>query len=331
MRIFHGTTEIAGQMGILSSALVDKGHHSLGYNTFHSYLGYKDFLVNTDEQFLEENQTKLIDEYDLFHFHYNTTMCREFSDLEKIHAKQKKMIMHHWGNDVRFHEQAKINNPYAYTGDSPPNETMHDRLTKVTAYISEAIVQDYEVYEYVKNYYKKVHVLPIAIDLKFFKPDFPSKDKKVPLILHAPTNPAFKGTEHVEAAIEKLKEKYEFTYMRIEKMNHDEVIALYKEADIIVDQILCGSYGLLSVESMALGKPVVTFIRPDLVATFPDQLPIVNANPDTVYDQVEQLLKNPELRESLGKQGRKYVESTHCKHVVVDKLLDIYSQIEKNN
>ncbi|MGP1907710.1 glycosyltransferase family 4 protein [Metabacillus sp. JX24] len=327
MNIFHGTTEIAGQMGILSSALEKKGYHSLGYNTFHSYLGYKDYLVNTDEAYLEKNQDQLIADYDLFHFHYNTTMCKSYSDLEKIHALGKKMVMHHWGNDVRFHEQAKEKNPFAYTGDSPPNEVMHERLTKVSSFISEAIVQDYEVYEYVKEYYQKVHVLPIAIDLTHFKPAYPSKDKKVPLILHAPTNPDFKGTRHVEAAIEKLRETYEFTYKRIEKMNHDEVISLYKEADIIVDQILCGSYGLLSVESMALGKPVVTFIRPDLVPTFPDTLPIVNANPETVYHAVERLLKFPELREDIGRQGRKYAEENHCKHVVVDELIKIYQNL----
>ncbi|KEZ54437.1 glycosyltransferase family 4 protein [Metabacillus indicus] len=327
MNIFHGTTEIAGQMGILSSALEKKGYKSLGYNTFHSYLGYKDYLVNTDEEFLEKNQDRLIEEHDLFHFHYNTTMCKQYSDLKKIYEKQKKMIMHHWGNDVRFHEMAKEKNPFAYTGDSPPNEIMHERLTKVSAFIPEAIVQDYEVYEYVKDYYEKVHVLPIAIDLSQFKPSYPSKDKKVPLILHAPTNPDFKGTEHVEAAIEKLRGRYEFTYRRIEKMNHDEVISLYKEADIIVDQILCGSYGLLSVESMALGKPVVTFVRPDLVHTFPDTLPIVNANPETVHDAVERLLKHPELRETIGRQGRQYAESYHCKHVVVDELISIYKNL----
>ena len=58
------------------------------------------------------------------------------------------MIMHHWGNDVRFHDLAKVNNPYAYTGDSPPNEVMHENLTKISKYIKHAIVQDYEVYDY---------------------------------------------------------------------------------------------------------------------------------------------------------------------------------------
>ncbi|MBS4209940.1 glycosyltransferase family 4 protein [Bacillus sp. FJAT-50079] len=324
IRIFHGTTEIAGQMGILSSALINKGHYSLGYNTFHSYLDYKDHLVNIDHKTLEESYQKILDLYDLFHFHYGTTLCPNFTDLLELKKRNKKMIMHHWGNDVRFHDQAKKNNPYVYTGDSPPNEAIHERLMKITAYIKEAIVQDYEVYEYVKNYYEKVHVLPIAIDLQHFHPHYPSITKEKPLILHAPTNPDFKGTYYIEKVIDKLKQDYCFEYRRIEKMSHDEVITIYKEADMIIDQVLCGSYGLLSVESMALGKPVLTFIRPDLVSSFPTDLPIVNSNPDNLYDQVKMLLDNPIQRKQLGIKGRSYVEKFHSHDVIVDQLIEIY-------
>jgi glycosyltransferase involved in cell wall biosynthesis len=79
---------------------------------------------------------------------------------------------------------------------------------------------------------------------------------------------------------------------------------------------------------MALGKPVVTFIRPDLISTLPTDLPIVNANPNTLFDQVKLLLENPALRLKLGIQGRKYVKKFHDHHVVADKLISIYSQLK---
>ncbi|MBS4172213.1 glycosyltransferase family 4 protein [Bacillus sp. FJAT-49736] len=327
MKIFHGTVEIAGQMGILSSALNKKGHYSIGYNTFHSYLGYEDCLINTDQPGLEESFEEICDTFDLFHFHYGSSIFRDLSDLPELKRLGKKMVMHHWGNDVRFHDKARNHNPFVYTGDSPPNEVIHEKLKTITTFIKEAIVQDYEVYDYVKDYYEKVHVVPIAIDLVHFHPHFPAFDKKRPLLLHAPTNRDFKGTQHVEKAIEVLKEEFDFEFVMIEKMNHEEAIKLYREADIIVDQFLCGSYGLLSVEAMALGKPVLTYIRPDLINTFPEDLPIVNTNPDTLYDNIKLLLHHPELRIELGKKGRKYVENVHSHDVVVEKLLNIYSQL----
>lgn len=51
-------------------------------------------------------------------------------------------------------------------------------------------------------------------------------------------------------------------------MPHAEAQRWYLQADIIVDQVFCGTYGLLSVEAMAMGKPVVTYIRDDVKSFF---------------------------------------------------------------
>jgi len=328
VRIFQGIIEIAGQMGTLTGALKKMGHTAAGYNTFHSYLGYQKHLFNTDAATIRDNFKQILNFYDIFHFHYGTTIFPDYRDLKILRKKGKRIIMHHWGNDVRFHDLARLNNPYVYTGDSPPNKKINRKLKVLSKYIPEAIVQDYEVLPYVKPYYKKVHVLPLAVDLRRFKPFYPDIQKKRPLILHAPTNPEFKGTAYIEAAINSLKNKYDFDYRRIEKMANNQVISLYQEADIIVDQILCGSYGLLSVESMALGKPVITYIRPDLVNTFPGDLPVVSANPDNIYDAIQMLLEQPVLRYMLGVMGRRYVKRHHASKVVVKKLISIYKGLQ---
>ncbi|WP_274363655.1 glycosyltransferase family 4 protein [Paenibacillus thermotolerans] len=331
MNIFHGTIEIAGQMGILSGELKRRGHKAVGYNIFNSYLGYRDHLILTNAHEIANTHRHIINFFDLFHFHYASSLIPQYKDLEIIRDKGKKMIMHHWGNDVRFHDAARKNNPYVFTGDSLPNEVIHERLSQISEYIREAVVQDYEVYEYVKPYYEKVHVVPISIDLSAFVPSSGKKEKKKPLVLHAPTNPDFKGTHVIEEAIRSLQMKYDFDYRRIEKMNHEKAIRLYRDADFIVDQIRCGSYGLLSVEAMALGKPVVAYIREDLISKFPQDLPILNANPDNVAEQMKLLLDNPELREELGAKGRKYAETYHAKEIVVDRLERIYSGGETLN
>lgn len=327
MRIFHGTLEIAGQMGIMCGELKKRGHLASGYNTFHTYLGYKDHLINTTGEELAHTSHHLINFYDVFHFHYATSLLKDYKDLEMIKDKGKKVVMHHWGNDVRFHEQARENNPYVFTGDSPPNEVIDQRLINITQYVDEAIVQDYEVYTYVQSYYKKVHVIPISIDLAPFTPAYPSRKVNRPLIVHAPTQQDFKGTAAIEAAIQELQKSYDFEYKRIEKMNHEQAVQLYRTADLVVDQIRCGSYGLLSVEAMALGKPVVSYIRSDLVEKFPSELPIMNANPDNVITAIQVFLENPYLYEELGRKGRAYAEKYHAKEVVVDQLEQVYANL----
>lgn len=326
MRVFQGIIEIAGQMGILCGALKKQGHIAVGYNVFHSYLGYQEHLINTNIYEIRQQFKQIAAFFDIFHYHFSNPIWRSAKDLELLNHKGKKIFMHHWGNDVRFHDLAPLNNPYVYTGDSPPDEVIHSRLTTISQYIPEAIVQDYEVLPYVEPYYQKVHLLPLAIDLRYFSPVYPDKNKKRPLILHAPTNPDFKGTVFIEEALAQLQDLYPFDYKRIEKMSHNHVIELYQKADIIIDQILCGSYGLLSVEAMALGKPVMVFIRPDLIDKFPPHLPVVNSSPENIKENLIALLENPSLRNTLGVKSRQYVEKHHCRDVVVEKLLTIYQQ-----
>ena len=42
----------------------------------------------------------------------------------------------------------------------------------------------------------------------------------------------------------------------VEGLHHDEAFERYRNADIVVDQLHAGWYGLLAIECMALGKPV---------------------------------------------------------------------------
>jgi hypothetical protein len=90
VKIFHGIIEIAGQMGILSGELKRRGHIAVGYNTFHSYLGYRDHLINTNVIEIENTYHHLINFFDLFHFHYASSMIPDFSDLALIKDKGKK-------------------------------------------------------------------------------------------------------------------------------------------------------------------------------------------------------------------------------------------------
>ncbi|QQE80318.1 glycosyltransferase family 4 protein [Alicyclobacillus sp. SO9] len=330
MRVFQGPTEIAGQMGIISKVLNKLGVHAAAYNTFHSYLGYRDGLYNVDRFELQWMMKNIISYFDLFHFHYADTLCENYCDLAEIHRVGKSVLMHHWGNDVRIHELAAQNNPYVYTGDSPPSDVVHKHLSELSQYITDAVVQDYEVYPYVAPYYKRVHVVPIALDVGAVTPRFPSLTASKPLVVHAPTNPLFKGTVHVEQAIERLyKEGVQFRYKRIEKMANKDAVRLYQEADIVVDQVLCGSYGLLAVESMSLGKPVIGYIREDLKEAFPEVPPIVSANPDSLFEVLRTVIQNPELRLVHGKKGREYALRYHSAETVVKQLLRIYQRLDE--
>lgn len=324
MRIMHLPLEIAGQIGALCGSMQTKGHFARGYNFFSTYLKYKDFLINSDAFEMGRMFEEAIRQFDLFHYHYGLTLYPRYKDLELLRNAGKPMVMHHWGSDVRMASLANLYNPYAYTGDSQPEESIRQSLSVLGGYFTDAIVQDDEVRPYVEPYYRRVHVIPLAIDVSRFPVAYPSVTETNPLVVHAPTNQEFKGTADIEKAIEALSKELTFQYVRVEKLSHEEAVQWYQKADIVIDQIRCGSYGLLSVEAMAYGKPVVAYIRPDLLGHFGPDLPIASANPDTIYYVLGDLIRSPERRFQLGLAGRRYVEERHDSLKIADRVLEVY-------
>ena len=51
----------------------------------------------------------------------------------------------------------------------------------------------------------------------------------------------------------------------VEGLHHEEARERYRDADIVVDQLNAGWYGVFAIEAMALGKPVVTFLHDEAV------------------------------------------------------------------
>jgi hypothetical protein len=101
---------------------------------------------------------------------------------------------------------------------------------------------------------------------------------------HAPSHRAVKGTDRIVEAVEQLRaEGWEFEFVLIEGLSNEQAKAAYEELDLVVDQIYAGWYGGLAVEVMALGKPVVAYIRHDDLAYVPAgmraDLPIIEATP----------------------------------------------------
>jgi glycosyltransferase involved in cell wall biosynthesis len=328
-KVGHFPLEIAGQVGLICRYLRQENISAAGYNYFDTYLKYSD-VYSTDVFELIKGLPVFLRYFDMFHFHNSLTITEDFRDIRMIKDVGKKMIMHHRGNDVRFRTHSAEKNPWVYPDCSLEDEQIHDNLTLFAETMDAAIVQDHELYQYVSSYYMKmgkpVYVLPRLIDTGRIQPRYPLANQ-CPLIVHAPTHRAFKGSDIIEDVISRLSKECTIEYMSIEGSSHQDTLKLVQEADIVIDQILCGAYGNVSVEAMALGKPVICYIRPDLVDYYPDDLPIISANPETLYSVLKQLVSSSEQRIELGKRGRSFVEGFHEGSRVITQLVDIYNSV----
>ena len=118
----------------------------------------------------------------------------------------------------------------------------------------------------------------------------------------------------------------------VEGLHHGEALERYRDADIVVDQLNAGWYGLFAIECMALGKPVVTFLHEEATRrteeAFGLPVPIVNASAETLHDRLAELVAlGPSGREEIGRASREYAERVHDLDRVTDQLLDVYATV----
>lgn len=153
------------------------------------------------------------------------------------------------------------------------------------------------------------HLLWLPIDLREW-PYVPAASDP-PLVVHAPSNAALKGTRHVLEAVSRLRDDgLRFEFELCEHRDHAEVKRSLGRSQIVVDQLLLPGYGLLALEAMATGNAVIGSAVGGFNA-FPEDLPVLTTTPATIYAQLRTLIERPAERRALAERGRAYVEQHH--------------------
>jgi glycosyltransferase involved in cell wall biosynthesis len=174
------------------------------------------------------------------------------------------------------------------------------------------------------------------VAIQDWEPNYTQADHERLVFAHAPTNREVKGTDLIlDALAELAKEGHRFDIDLIEGVSNAEAIARSREADIVIDQLYAGWYGGVALEAMALGKPVVVYLRESDFRFLPDEmvrdLPFFRTSPATIKDDLTRLLEMPrdELVER-AKQSRAYTELWHDPLAITSRIADDYRRALKS-
>ena len=118
----------------------------------------------------------------------------------------------------------------------------------------------------------------------------------------------------------------------VEGLPHDEARERYARADIVVDQLNAGWHGVFALEAMALGKPVVSHLKPDVVERSAEALRRPRADRARrrrrrSSTRCARSSRTPALRREIGAASRAYVEQVHDIDRIADRLIDIYARL----
>lgn len=361
-RIFLGVQEIAGMM-----ERIDLAFHELGIESeFFCMASYgfssddmekkdqkilKKFRVHTniikkEKEGIKKNYYYFLQLLDILHiflysithfdafififghgmFFYNKYLQKveeiEFWILKKCH---KKMLMWLCGSDSRapycdiYGEDKTVERIYGATQKRNKRIKMLEKYMELIDYPASSHFHEkpYIVY----------NCIGVPIDTKE-KCILTNQENRKVKIFHAPSNQKAKGSTEIKSVLKELEnEGYEFEYVELSGVPHDEVLKTMAEADLVIDQLYADTpLAGFATEASLNGVPVIVG---GYYAEYYDSVPqnpiapTIFCVPEMLKSKIIELLDNKQLRKELGTKAREYVEKNNDSKLVAQKLLRV--------
>jgi hypothetical protein len=335
--IIHGPLDYANQAALSAAGLRRIGANArcLLHSQAFGYTGADAILPRQNITRLAYLVPQLL-RCDVLHLYSGQSMFlgrMAKADARFLRWRGRRVVMEFSGTDARLPSVASAASPFYV----PPDTYDEDRTNRALADWAEissghVVVADHNLDVELQRHFGTVHVIGLRVDTRSFIPVPPSAEASRPVLVHAPSNPRIKGTVYVREAVERLRTAgLDLEYVEVTGMSHAEAKAQYRRADLVVDQLCIGAHGVLTLEAMSLAKPVVCYVRPNLVEKYPQDLPVINASPETLLSVLGDWLQRPADRRERGIASRLYAEREHDVSVVAGRLLDVYDQLPRGS
>ena len=230
-----------------------------------------------------------------------------------------------------YHEIKKNHNNKLWSQSNEGRIFNEFLLGKIKGYIP--IMYEYaQPFRKGKGLNKLCKTIPIPLNIENIKYKENKINNKI-IIFHGISR-ADKGTDIIEVAMKKIKEKYPDDVEIILKGNLplNDYLEIISNANIVIDQTYTVSYGVNAIYNMAMGKVVLGGGKAECLKEFNlNSSPLVPIEPNEkdIYKKLEYLISKKETIRKIGYDSRKFVEEVHDYKKIAKKFVDVWT--EKSN
>lgn len=352
MRILHGPVNIGNQARVLSQYERELGANSrlvINYGTWLEYESdrvlsdYGDHSRKARARRLAFGLTAPI-RHSVMHLYFGRSfLCWDdygdptplwYADLRLAKRLRRTVFMTLHGCDVRISSASSAHNAITpcHLGacSAAPmcrarlDERRREMVRTILPLADRVFVLNPELVRYAPG----SQFLPYAsVDVHAIRPTPSSASDRV-TIVHAPSDEGIKGTAQIVAAVNRLQERHPIDFRIVKGVPHAEALKLYRQADLVIDQLLAGWYGGLAVEVMAMGKPVACYMRGSDFDVLPDgmrsDLPLVRISPETLDADLEAAIARRDEWRAWGQASREFALQWHDPRKIAAGMLEAY-------
>lgn len=135
-------------------------------------------------------------------------------------------------------------------------------------------------------------------------------------VIHASSDPVQKGSDLIAPALEPLVNSGAVIYRAVNGTPSAQMPAAFAAADIVIDQLRLGSYGVAACEALAAGRVVIGHVLPEVRARVHEttglELPIIEATADTLAAAVATVCADRDEALRIAARGPAFVRAVHA-------------------
>lgn len=261
---------------------------------------------------------ELIEDADLIHLHH---FINPSKNVFGINFSRKKILRH-------FHSEPQF-------------------VSRVAQVSVEAILNDplpsVVIAQYPERYYPFARPLPNLLGpcpSASEVAENPFKHLSMPVVSFSPTTLASglaerwntKGSPETVDLLTKLQKSTKFHLDMFTDIPYNIALERKGKADIILDDMVTGSYHLSGLEGLSLGKPTFSYLDQRIISllcslTGSNSLPWINVHLSRLPEVLELFIDSEELREIAGRASKLWVHSYWNEQKLVKFYLTAYEDV----
>ncbi len=259
---------------------------------------------------------------DVFHVHYMLQDCYLALRLGKrpvvghAHGSDLRTTLKHpvWGRIVR-HSLKNCDKPFVSTCD---------------------------ILGVAKAFREDAEYLPNPVDQQLFYPKpVQTRSERKRILIASDSNWSVKGTDIAVRALSKIRQDVEVSIVAygadfertkaladslgfqlnvLPKVSHERLNEYYWNSDVVIDRFKLGSLGMISLEAIACGRPVITYVSSEYPEN--EDFPLKDVKEE---DEIAQMIR--ELPGQLWEKEHTFLKRHHNIEAIESRLISIYEEL----
>lgn len=293
---------------------------------------------------------KVVARYEVIHCHFGISLSETGWDLEILRRLGRKIVIHYRGCEVREPERIKAESPKAnmchacdYGGsvcrEGKPRVALSRRFGD-TFLVTTPDMKDF---------------VPDAIQFPLFAPELDGQgraiertdghshgrtkddsngrrsDRRAFKIVHTTNHPGIEGTERIQEAVGRLRQEgFDIDFVFLRGVPPERVIEETRDADLAIGKMQMGFYANAQIESMALGVPTVTYVRPDFMTEALERSGFIICSLSNLEETLRFYLSHPEKLAEKRRIARESILALHDNERLAHDLVELYTGLKMN-